>query len=410
MLIDDATRKEHPMARSGSATLVFAGDQPGSWWLVHGSRPRFAGRLLSIEAFNAEPRYAAILPHGLSAAIPVHFKLGSDVLVVTDFIDPVTVAEGDSPQKAILSQPMLDALHDCSQAIIRIAAGDPTFATLAERAEQFLVGWRLSGASDDALDLLHASGAQVRVQHDADGGFSAALLQPPAEHAYYGWAPELLHDRLQRIAGERALLLLANGCDRLPAEDGSVLDLDRFTAAGRAWPHALHWTHGETDGVCYAVLQCDDPRAALRCRLEVEIEPGSALTTAAQPLTPRDVEAILSLVPMYGLHGAVNLLAAHRFAWFEDSIDAALAADDETESPAGFPCEVELLIEGESHAAVTFAPADSQGRYRLVIAPQGPPHPAAEPDSSVLLPFECVNVDRRRFHLPAYLGEGGRLA
>jgi hypothetical protein len=406
MLVVDVMDEEHGMARSSGPALVFAGDAPGSWWVVHCGRPRFAARVLGLDEFNADPRWAAILPHGLSAPIPVHFNLGSDVLVVTDFIDPVAVDEGESPQTAILSQPMLDALASCGRAIARIARRDPEFAALADRAEQFLVGWRLAVADGDALELAHACGARVRVEHDADGGFSAELAQAPDEQSRYGWAQEPLHERLQRVAGERALLLLTHGHDRLPAEDGSVLSLDAFKDSCHAQPPRLHWTCCEAGEVCYVALQVDDGPHSRRCRLEVEIEPGSTLTTQRQPLAERDADAILALVPMYGLHGAVNLLAAHRYAWFEDSIDASLSDGDEADSPRCFPCEVELMIEGETHAAVAFAPADSSGRYRLVIAP--PPR-AAEGDSSVLLPFECVHVDRRHFHLPVYLAERGCL-
>src|SRR5690606_22273683 len=108
--------------------------------------------------------------------------------------------------------------------------------------EQFLVGWRLSGSGDDEVDLLHASGAQVRVRREADDLYNAELVQPPADDALYGWNPALLHDRLQRIAGERAMVLLAHGFDRLDGADGDMLDLDTFEAAARGGTDALYWT------------------------------------------------------------------------------------------------------------------------------------------------------------------------
>jgi hypothetical protein len=59
-------------------------------------------------------------------------------------------------------------------------------------------------------------------------------------------------------------------------------------------------------------------------------------------------------------------------------------------------------MDGQLLAAVAFAPADAQGRHRLAIAPHAP-IPGEHIDPSIPLPFECVQVDRRHFHLPAYL-------
>jgi hypothetical protein len=388
------------MTRSSAAALVFAGDSPGSWWVVHAGRPRFAARLLSREDFNAEPRYAALLPHGLSEPLPVHFTLGADVLVVTDFIDPVTLAEGVSPQQAILSDEMLDALHACSRAIIRIARRDPEFARLAERAEQFLVGWQVNGRDDDQLDLLHATGAQVQVTRDADGDCRIELLQAPGEDACHGWAPALLHDRLRRIGGERGCWLLEHGTERLPAADGGALSLDDFAEAARQTPPSLFWRAVNADGVCYAALECRHAGPTTLCRLAVEIDGGSALAGAPQLLAAGDGEAILELVPSYGLEGAVTLLAAWRHAWYENAIDAQPAADAATDPLPYYPCEVELLAEGECYPAIAFGPPAASGRHRLVIAPHGA---APGNDSSLLLAYECVEADRRQFHLPRYL-------
>jgi len=397
------------MTRSSGSALVFAGDVPGSWWVVHAAPPRFAGRLLSADEFDADPRHAALVAHGIDAPIPVHFNLGSDVLVITDFIDPVSIGEGDSPQQVILSQAMLDALHRCSRAIVRIARTDPSFAPLAERAEQFLVGWRVSGSDDGEIDLLHAGGAQVRVRREADDLYNAELVQPPADDALYGWHPALLHDRLQRVAGERAMVLLAHGCEHLDGADGDRLDLDAFEAAARSVSGTLYWAARRHDGVCYVALQLRDGDAQRDFRLGVEIDATSPLVAQPQRVPDGDAEAILSLLPMYGLHGAVNLVAAHRHAWFENQVEPATGDVDGEPALPFFPCEVELLAEGGFYAAIAFGPPDRAGLYRLVIAPHAPGTPVGNGDTSLLLPFECVQVDRQHFHLPAYLADGGNL-
>ncbi len=384
------------MTHSSGSALVFAGDEPGSWWVVHCRHPRFAGRLLQADQFNAEPRYAAVLPHGMDVAVPVHFNLGSDVLVITDFIDPVTLGAGESPPQVVLSQPMLEALDACSAAIARIARCDSRFAPLSAQAEQFLVGWRIAGSGDDELDLLHAGGAQVRIRREG-GGCSAELIQPPAADALFGWAPTLLHERLQRVAGERAMRLFASGWDRLADDNGATITLDAVARADRG---ELRWSHDRSDGVPYVAFELASETGRQRRRLAVELEQDVPLTHADRPLDRSDVEVILSLVPSYGLHDAIALVAAQRFGWVENFVERGADADDQPALPY-FPCEVELRVDGECLPAVVFEPPGRDGLYRLIVAPHAAP--ATGPDAAALLPFECVQLERRHFHLPAYL-------
>lgn len=399
------------MDRPHQAVIVFAGDEPGSWWLVHTTAPRFAGRVLTSEEFESEPGYGAVRPHGIDVDMPIHFTLGADVLVVTDFIDPIQVSETASPQTAILTPALIDALHACRRAIERLARRDPAFAPLAAQAEQFLVGWRVVDGAD-AFELRHASGARVKVT-GADGTDpQAEILELPTRADGYGWAPELLHERLGRVARQRARLRTADGWETMRNDHGHTLTLTQLYRLLREKPDSLHWI-GEADASVastepgrYVALQVgadgSQPPQLFRC--EVEIDAASPLLRAPQSLTVPDIEALRALLPAWGLEGAVSLVAAHRFGWFEDDAPAAAAMlPAATHAPLPhYPCEVELRIDGQLLAAVAFAPADAQGRHRLAIAPHAPAA-GEHVDPSIPLPFECVHVDRRHFHLPAYL-------
>jgi|GEM_PF-4600806 len=396
------------MARSDQAAWVFAGDAPGVWWVVHAQPPRFAARLLSAEEFAAEPRFAAFVPHGINVPVPVHFSLGADVLVVTDFLDPVELDETASPQKAILTPLMIEALHACQEAIDHVAARDPAFAPLAERAEQFLVGWQVQKVDPLTFDLQHASGAWVRARLDGDGGCETELRMMPREAARQGWSETLLRERLERVAGERALLI---GDDwwKLDADAGSALAVDVFSVLARQDRRRLSWVAvsletvpGEAP-VRYAALHVGGP-IPLTCRTEVEIDGKSPLMKGPVAFSADDAEAVLALLPAYGFTAAVNLLAAFHFAWFHEDIVDVPGKRREAPLPR-VPCEVELVTGGELYAAVAFAAADARGMFRLVVAPHAPSSPDLGIDPAALLPFECAQLRREQFHVPAYLAE-----
>lgn len=390
------------MNRSERAAWVFAGDAPGVWWVVHAQSPRFAARLLSAEEFAGEPRYASLLPHGLNVPLPVHFNLGADVLVVTDFLDPVELDESDSPQQAILTGPMIEAMHACQQAIAEVAAGDPTFAPLADRAEQFLVGWRLQRQSDGSIDLQHASGAWVRAEFDADGDCETTLRIGPRDDSVAGWEPEVLRERLERVAGERALGV-DGGWARMDAEGAGSLAVDVFSVLARQDRRRLSWVvcsrggDAEAPRLSYVALRISGP-VPMVCPTAVEIDARSPLHLGARPLSEPDVDGILALLPGYGLSAAVSMCAAHHFAWFEEALEDA--GDRRRAAPLpNYPCEVEVVHGGSLLAAAIFAPADARGLFRLVVAPHAP---ANAGDTAALLPFECLILRREQFHLPRY--------
>jgi hypothetical protein len=393
------------MKRSEKAAIVFAGDQPGHWWVVHTSRPRFAALLLSAEEFSADARFAALVPHGITPDVPVHFAQGADVLVITDFIDRVDLTESDSPQKAILSEAMIEALHRCQEAVTRLSRRDSAFAPLRERAEQFLVGWTAQARAADTLELRHVTGARVRVLTTDDGECDAELEALPPVNARFGWAEELLRDRLERVAGERGLLLRM-GEQWLVSDERSELTDAEFMRVRKREPGRLRWGVSERptpngDRLAYAALLLANVEGSHSevFPTEVELNGNSSLLNAGEPFSEADGEAIAQLLPGYGLASAVNLLAAHRFACFVEELDGTPCAHELPELST-FPCEIELATGGELYAAVVFA-RDERGQHRAVIAPHAPTPPVV--DTAALLPFECVLLRREQFHLPRYL-------
>ncbi|MBD8527849.1 hypothetical protein [Pseudomarimonas arenosa] len=385
------------------AAWVFAGDSPGSWWLVHTRAPRFAARLLSTEEFAAHPRLSAWVPHGLSSPTPIHFTLGADVLVITDFLDPVVLEEGVSPQKAILTDAMIEALDACQKAIAQVAVS-AEFAPLAEHAEQFLVGWRRRAAANDAWEWLHPSGARVETRIDADGDCEAELQHPPGEAQLAGWDPLLLRERLERVAGERAMCV-NGGWEALHSLGGSELHHDVFQVIAEQQRRHLHWvairqTLDDGNEIGCVALQVKGP-LPLTCPTPVEIDATSPLLLGDRPLSDADVEAILELQHAYGLSSAVGLVASHHFGWLEENADSKVRRQRAAPLPR-YPCEVEVVNQGVLSAAVILAPPDTRGRFRVVIAPHA--QAASRPgDSGAVLPFEGMLLRREQFHLPAYL-------
>lgn len=393
------------MERARLAAWVVAGDAPGVWWLLHREPPRFAARLLSAEEFAVAPQLAALVPHGINVPVPVHFHLGADVLVITDFIDPVRLAETDSPQQAILTGPMIEALHACQAAISQLAAVDPDFAPLAERAEQFLVDWRLVRPDGGALQLWqHGSGATVRVRRLDNGDVDATLLDLPPPALRYGWPTDLLRQRLERVAGERALHVDA-GWTALRDETGEPLGIDAFRALAGLERRRLSWVTAERrregggPALGYAALRLADGHTR-RFTTGVEIDSRSPLHLGARPLSEADVEAVLALLPGYGLAIALDLVAAFHFSWYEDAVEERVDPRRAPPLPR-YPCEVEVVREGGVYPAIAFAPSDALGRYRLVIAPHGAP--GSLRDSAALLPYDCLRLRRSQFHLPRHL-------
>lgn len=391
------------MSRSVRPAWVFAGDAPGQWWVVHSQAPRFAARLLSAEEFASEPRYAAWVPHGINLPLPVHFNLGADVLVITDFIDPVRIEGQTSPQSVILTDAMIEALHACQQAIDDIALAQPDFAPLAERSEQFLVGWQLQAAGQRHWLAEHASGARVELRFDEHGDCEASLQQLPPPGRRGGWSEALLRERLERVAGERGLCIDA-GWSRLQALDGSTLGDDVLAVLLRQDRRALSWVACEQvdaggQGIAYVGLRVSGPVARV-FPTRVEIDARSPLHLGGRPLDEGDAEAILGLRAGYGLANALSLVAARHFGWFEEPIDDSGDRQRGAALPR-LPCEVELVNGGELYAALVFDPANARGLYRLVIAPHAPV-PTATSDPATLMPFEGLVCRREQFHLPAY--------
>jgi len=394
------------MKHAEQAAWVFAGDAPGVWWVIHARAPRFAARLLSAEEFAADPRLASRVPHGLNVPVPVHFNLGADVLVVTDFLDPVQLDESVSPQQAILTGAMIEALHACQAAISRVAAQDREFAPLAHHAEQFLVGWKVARTAAGGHDLSHASGAWVHASVAASGECEATLRLPPREDRRFGWEPDLLRDRLERVAGERAQMIDA-GWETLPAEGGSVLSADTFAVLARqdrrrlSWVKATRPVASRDEPLDYAALRISGP-VALTCPTAIELDARCGLHLGARPFTAEDAESILALMPAYGLSIAVNLRAAFHFAWYDDSGDEG---GDRHRAPPlpGYPCEVEVVTGGNLVPAVVFAPANPRGRFRLIVAPHAPGVPGG--DTAAVMPYDCLSLRRQQFHLPRYLLE-----
>lgn len=384
------------------AAWVFAGDAPGSWWLVHTKTPRFAARLLSTEEFASQPRLAAWVPHGLSSPTPIHFTLGADVLVITDFLDPVVLEEGVSPQKAILTDAMIAALDACQKAIAQVAV-QAEFAPLAEHAEQFLVGWRGRPVAG-GWEWRHTTGACVTTRIDADGDCEAELTQPPLHDMLAGWDPSLLRERLERVAGERAMCVNASW-DSLAAQGGSELHRDVFHVIAEQQRRHMHWVavrqplqDGNDIGV--VALQIKGP-LPLVCPTAVEIDASSPLHLGDRPLSDTDIETILKLQDAYGLSAAVSLVASHHFGWLEENSDKKVRRQRAAALPH-YPCEVEVVNQGVLSAGVIIAPPDARGQFRVLIAPHAPA--AHRPgDSGALLPFEGLQLRREQFHLPAYL-------
>ena len=389
------------MNTTDQAAWVFAGDAPGSWWLVHTKTPRFAARLLSTEEFASQPRLAAWVPHGLSCPTPIHFTLGTDVLVITDFLDPVVLDEGVSPQKAILTDAMIEALDACQKAIARIAVS-AAFAPLAEHAEQFLVDWR-GEPGGDCWHWQHVSGARVETRIDASGDCEAELLQAPAEDMSAGWDPVLLGERLERVAGERAMCV-DPGWEALLAQGGSQLHRDVFQVIAEQQRRQLYWVAirqplDSGDEISRVALQIKGP-LPLTCPTAVEIDAGSPLQLGDRPLSDDDVEAILKLQHGYGLSAAVSLVAGHHFGWIEHNGDDKVRRQRAAPLPH-YPCEVEVINQGVLSAGVIIAPPDARGRFRVIIAPHAPSaHRPA--DSGAMLPFEGLLLRREQFHLPRW--------
>lgn len=396
------------MERSEPAAWVFAGDSPGQWWIVHARPPRFAARLLSAEEFSADSRLARWVPHGINVAVPVHFNLGADVLVVTEFLDPLVLDESDSPPSAILTDAMIEALHACQRAISEIAAGDPQFAPLADRAEQFLVGWSLSRSAEGWL-AVHRSGARVLARVDAAGDCEAVLQQMPDAALHAGWDAELLRQRLERVAGER-VLLVDGGWDLLRAVDGAEIGADAFHVLAEQDRRRLSWSlcpvqlPGREGPINYVALRISGPSAVL-VPTAVEVDARSPLHLGNRPLSEDDAAAIQRLRAGYGLSTALGLVAARHFGWFEEPAED-LGDRRRALAIAEFPCEVEAISGGELYAAVIFEPADARGLFRLVIVPHAPV-PSNGRDPAALLPFEGMVCRREQFHVPRYLRAAG---
>lgn len=392
------------MKRSDKAAIVFAGDRTGQWWVVHTAKPRFAARLLSAEEFSAAPEFASWVPHGISPDVPVHFAQGADVLVITDFIDRIDLNESDSPQKAILTEAMIEALHRCQEAVTHLSRRDTAFAPLRESAEQFLVGWTAQARGANTLELQHITGAKVRVQITDDGGCDAVLENLPPADARYGWAEELLQDRLERVAGERGLLMRM-GEQWLVSDERTELTDGEFVRVMSRERGRLRWGVSErpinhTDHVTYAALLLADSEGS-HCEVFptlVELDDTSELLRESTEFTTEDAAAITQLLPAYGLASSVNLLASFRFACFVEDLDGTPRTHELPELDV-FPCEIELATGGELYAAVAFSRA-ANGRHRAVIAPHAPASTVV--DSAALLPFECVQLLREQFHLPRY--------
>ena len=291
----------------------------------------------------------------------------------------------------------------CQEAIAQVAI-QAEFAPLAEHAEQFLVGWRGRLGGDGAWEWQHPTGARVETRIDASGDCDAELRHPPRADALAGWEPELLRDRLERVAGERAMCV-SGQWEALPSVTGTELHHDVFQVIAEQQRRHLHWVAtrqplGDGNEISCVALQVNGP-LPLTCPTAVEIDASSPLHLGDRPLSDGDVDAILELQHAYGLSAAVSLVAGHHFGWLEESTDHQVRRQRAAPLPH-YPCEVEVVNQGTLSAAVIIAPPDARGLFRVVIAPHAPT--ASRPgDSGALLPFEGLHLRREQFHLPAYL-------
>jgi hypothetical protein len=241
----------------------------------------------------------------------------------------------------------------------------------------------------------------------SEGEVEATLLDLPPPALRHGWPAELLRQRLERVAGEHALRVDAGWCALHDDAGGAPARPGRGSRRRRGC-RRLSWVcverprkHGGPP-LSYVALRLAD--AHPRCfPTAVEVDARSPLHLGARPLSEADVEAVFALVPGYGLAGALDLVAAFHFSWYEEAVEER--ADPRRAPPLPrYPCEVEVLREGGVYPAIAFAPPDALGRYRLVIAPHG--LPGALRDSAALLPFDCLRLRRPQFHLPRYASAG----